>query len=154
MAAKRKVANSRKTEKKGTTTGHYLKFLVGTIDQLDKYPELKGFYLVMDNASIHNHEDIEHLITDRGYRCVYLPPYSPELNPIEQFWSTVKNRVRRSKFEDKEDLFIRISEACNNTPLETIRECIQHSINAFEKCRNKQPLKKNKKKKNEKRLLI
>ncbi|KAG1473861.1 hypothetical protein G6F56_000704 [Rhizopus delemar] len=111
--AKRKVANSRKTEKKGTTTGHYLKFLVGTIDQLDKYPELKGFYLVMDNASIHNHEDIEHLITDRGYRCVYLPPYSPELNPIEQFWSTVKNRVRRSKFEDKEDLFTRISEAYN-----------------------------------------
>lgn len=33
----------------------------------------------------HSDEDIGHYIVARGYDCVYLPPYSPELNPIEQF---------------------------------------------------------------------
>ncbi|EIE82108.1 hypothetical protein RO3G_06813 [Rhizopus delemar RA 99-880] len=58
---------------------------------MDKYPEMKGHYLVMDNAPIHSSTDIGKYIHSRGYRYVYLPPYSPELNPIEQFWSVVKN---------------------------------------------------------------
>lgn len=132
---KRKVTDAKKAGKKGTTTGHYLNFLRGALDQLDKYPELNGFYLVMDNASIHNHEENETLITNKGYRCVYLPPYSPELNPIEQFWSLVKNRVKRSKFNDKEDLFTRIRDACNEVPMEIITKSVEHSVEALEKCR-------------------
>ncbi|ORE12485.1 hypothetical protein BCV71DRAFT_87468, partial [Rhizopus microsporus] len=38
---KRKATDTKKVGKKGTTTGHYLNFLKGTLDQLDKYPELK-----------------------------------------------------------------------------------------------------------------
>lgn len=138
---KRKTATTKKSRKKGTTTGHYLNFLSGTLDHLDKYPELKGFYLVMDNAPIHNHEEIETLVTNRGYRCVCIPPYSPELNSIEQFWSLVKNRVnKRSKFKDKEDLFTRIRDACNEVPRGIITKSVEHSVEALEKCRNKQPL--------------
>ncbi|KAG1454782.1 hypothetical protein G6F46_008467 [Rhizopus delemar] len=58
---------------------------LATLDEMDKYPEMKGHYLVMDNAPIHSSADIRKYIYSRGYRCVYLPPYSPELNPIEQF---------------------------------------------------------------------
>lgn len=94
----------------------------------------------MDNAPIHNHEEIEKLITNRGYRCVYLPPYSPELNPMEQFWSLVKNTVKRSKFNDKEDLFTRIRDACNEVPREIITKSVEHSIRCFENCRNKEPV--------------
>lgn len=47
---------------------------------------------------------------------VYFPPYSPELIPIEQFWSIIEHKVRRSIFEDKEDLFTRNSEAYSNAP--------------------------------------
>lgn len=68
-------------------TGHYLSFLKATLDEMDKYPEMKGNYLVMENAPIHSSIDIGKYNYSRGYRCVYLPPYSPELNPIEQFWS-------------------------------------------------------------------
>ena len=102
--------------------------------------ELKGFYLVMDNAPIHTHEAIDNLVTSRGYRCIYLPPYSPELNPIEQFWAIVKNSVKRSKFDATEDLHTRITEACNNVPQTTLRNCIQHSVNVFSKCLNKEPV--------------
>ncbi|KAL1925902.1 hypothetical protein VTP01DRAFT_7241 [Rhizomucor pusillus] len=61
-----------------------------------------GYYLVMDNALIHTYEDIAKYIASRGYRCAYLPSYSPELNPVEQFWSVVKSEVKRNKFLEKD----------------------------------------------------
>ncbi|KAG1140346.1 hypothetical protein G6F37_009256 [Rhizopus arrhizus] len=87
---KRKLGRETDAYSTGTVTGHYLSFLKATLDEMDKYPEMKGHYLVMDNAPIHSSTDIGRYIRSRGYRYVYLPPYSPELNPIEQFWSVVK----------------------------------------------------------------
>ncbi|KAG1617393.1 hypothetical protein G6F46_004708 [Rhizopus delemar] len=75
-----------------TMAGHYLSFLKAILDEMDKYPEMKGHYLVMDNAPIHSSTDIGKYIRSRGYRYAYLPPYSPELNPIEQLWPVVKMR--------------------------------------------------------------
>ncbi|KAL1929230.1 hypothetical protein VTP01DRAFT_2289 [Rhizomucor pusillus] len=39
----------------------------------------------MENAPIHKSEDIDKYIESHGYRYAYLPSYSPDLNPIEQF---------------------------------------------------------------------
>ncbi len=125
---------------KGTTTGHYLNFIRKTLNEMDKTPLMNGFYIVMDNVPIHTHNDIDELITSRGYRSIYLPPHSPELNPIEQFWSVVKNKVKRGTFSDDEDLKTRIADACNNVPIQHVKAFIQHSCNQFEKCRNKEPL--------------
>ncbi|CEP13931.1 hypothetical protein [Parasitella parasitica] len=89
---KRKSAGSSRTvdkttSKRGTVTGHYFNCLSGTMDVLDRHEMFKDNYLVIDNAPISQHEDIRKHIENRGYRCIYLPPYSPELNPTEQFWS-------------------------------------------------------------------
>ena len=54
----------------GAVTGRYLSFLKATLDEMDKYPEMKGHYLVMDNAPIHCSTDIEKYIYSRGYRCL------------------------------------------------------------------------------------
>lgn len=62
---------------KGTTAGHYLNFIRKTLDEMDKNPLMNGFFIVMDNAPIHTHNDIDRLIISRGYRSIYLPPYSP-----------------------------------------------------------------------------
>lgn len=88
----------------------------------------------MDNVPIHAADVIDAMITKRGYKCVYLSPYSLELNPTEQFWSIVKNKVKRSQFQDKEDLSTRIAEACNTVPREHLEAFVQHSVNVFEKC--------------------
>jgi hypothetical protein len=139
---KRKSPAAKKPATGGTNSGHYVRFINLTLDEMDKYPEMKGFYLVMDNSPIHDKKsgEIDKMIEDRGYKCVYLPKYSPELNPIEQFWASVKRKVKRSQFGNTEDLKTRISEACDAVPAQHMKNFIQHSVNVFEKCLNDIPI--------------
>ena len=54
-----------------------------------------GQVVVMDNATFHKGGRIEQLIQDAGCKVLYLPPYSPDLNQIEQCWSWLKSRIRK-----------------------------------------------------------
>lgn len=56
-----------------------------------------GDILVMDNLSAHTGEAIRQLIEAKGVRLEFLPPYSPDLNPIELCWSKVKTALRAAK---------------------------------------------------------
>jgi len=51
--------------------------------------------IVMDRASFHRKSKLISLAEKFGQRLIYLPPYSPELNPIENFWSWLKNTLRK-----------------------------------------------------------
>ncbi|KAG1498473.1 hypothetical protein G6F49_005323 [Rhizopus delemar] len=110
------------------------------MDEMDHYPHMKGHYLVMDNAPIHTSDNIAKCVESCGYRCAYLPPYSPELNPIEQFWSVVKSKVKHNKFFEKETLMTRISEASNSLKLSDFKGNVGHSHKCLDKCRNGQAL--------------
>ncbi|ORE05620.1 hypothetical protein BCV72DRAFT_136170 [Rhizopus microsporus var. microsporus] len=70
---------------KGTTTAHFIKFMNILLCILDLNEDLKESYLVMDNCTIHRSKPMMRKIESRGYKLICLPPYSPELNPIEQF---------------------------------------------------------------------
>ena len=107
---------------------------------MGKYPEMKGHYLVMDNASVHSSIDIGKYIHSRGYRCLYLPPHSPQLNPIEQFWSVVKSKAKQNKFLEKELLTTRISEACDSLYMSDFKGLVTHSAKCFAKCLDKENL--------------
>ena len=97
--------------------------------------------MIMDNSPIHGKNgELSQLIETRGYKCVYLPPYSPELNPIEQFWAIVKGKVRRSQFGNTEDLKTRIAEACDQVPRKNLHKFAHHSVRAFEDCLNELPI--------------
>lgn len=63
-----------------------------------------GFTLVMDNARFHHATEIVQLVEQHGCQILYLPPYSPELNPIEQAWAPLKNRVRKNLRDGVDDL--------------------------------------------------
>jgi transposase len=54
-----------------------------------------GGILVMDNLSAHTGETIRQLIEAQGARLKFLPPYSPDFNPIELCWSKIKTALRR-----------------------------------------------------------
>ena len=51
--------------------------------------------IVMDNASFHRKSQLISLAENAGLRLVFLPPYSPEHNPIENFWSWLKRYLRK-----------------------------------------------------------
>ena len=137
-ATKRKAHGSAESSiPKGTTSGHFAQFISDTLDIMDEFPNMKGFFIVMDNAPIHRKEIVDPIIIERGYTPVYLPPYSPELNPIEMFWKVLKDRVRRTRLTDLETLITRIIEGSSDVPIEHLQSFIQHSINAFPKCLNK-----------------
>ena len=59
-------------------------------------PELKsGQTVVMDNASFHKSLLVREAIEAAGCKLVYLPPYSPDLNPIEKFWANLKRWINQ-----------------------------------------------------------
>ena len=54
-------------------------------------PELNSSHVViMDNASVHKSKKTREVIEKRGAKILFLPPYSPDLNPIEQTFGTLK----------------------------------------------------------------
>jgi transposase len=75
-------------------------------------PALKfGDVVVMDNLSSHNIKGVQRLIEKAGAEVLYLPPFSPDLNPIEKAWSKLKQILRSTKARTKEALEIAIAEA-------------------------------------------
>jgi transposase len=61
-------------------------------------PDMKpGEVLVLDNLSAHKLPDLEDRLAQHGLRVIFLPPYSPDFNPIELCWSKVKAALRAAK---------------------------------------------------------
>lgn len=60
-------------------------------------PSLRpGMVLVIDNASFHKSKKITELVESAGCKVKFLPPYSPDFNPIEHHWTAVKNAIRKA----------------------------------------------------------
>jgi len=75
-------------------------------------PQLQaGEVVVMDNLSAHKVKGIRELIEASGADLLYLPPYSPDLNPIEKAWSKLKQWLRSAKARTAEALEQAIAQA-------------------------------------------
>jgi len=60
-------------------------------------PSLKsGMVIVIDNARFHKSKKVVDLIEAVGCRIIFLPPYSPDFNPIEHWWAAIKNSIRKA----------------------------------------------------------
>ena len=54
-----------------------------------------GHIVIMDNVNFHKHQQIREAIERAGARIVFLPPYSPDLSPIELMWSKLKHYLKK-----------------------------------------------------------
>ena len=68
-------------------------------------PQLQpGHVVILDNLAAHKVEGVRQLVASRGAQLLYLPPYSPDFNPIEQAWSKLKQLLRGIKARVLEQL--------------------------------------------------
>lgn len=75
-----------------------------------------GDIVVMDNLGSHKAQAVRQAIKQTGARLVFLPPYSPDLNPIEQFFSTLKHWLRKAKERTIDGLNDRIAAILKRFP--------------------------------------
>ena len=122
---------------------HFFDFLQNLMDTLDRDDTRHQYkVLVMDNVRFHHVNEVKQLILSRGYGVEYLPPHSPELNPIENFWSSVKRKVRvqiasHNSLEGISDL---VEDAVREIHPESIAKMINHCKHQFAKCELRQDI--------------
>jgi transposase len=56
--------------------------------------EIKRKYIILDNASFHRKARLVDLASEKKCKVIFLPPYSPDLNPIENRWAWLKGKLR------------------------------------------------------------
>lgn len=91
-------------------------------------PTLKrGDIVVMDNVPTHKVEGIQEAIEEAGGTLRYLPPYSPDLNPIEGVYSTFKAFLRKYAERSEHTLRLRIRQFVRRLPAKTCASFFAHA---------------------------
>lgn len=70
-----------------------------------------GDMVIMDNLNVHKSAIAQKIISERGAMCIFLPQYSPDLNPIEKMWSKIKQILRGIKARTRKELESAIKKA-------------------------------------------
>lgn len=87
-------------------------------------PQLKrGMIVGMDNLSVHKNSFDLSLFRKKGVEIKYLPPYSPDFNPIELVWSPVKSLIRKSRPRTFDEIWNDINEALWRITSHTLSGC-------------------------------
>lgn len=84
-----------------------------------------GQVVVMDNLSAHKVQGVRQTLEAAGCRAVYLPPYSPDLSPIEPVWSKAKSVIRALEPRTVPDLEAAVELAMEQVTAEDCRGCFE-----------------------------
>jgi transposase len=91
-------------------------------------PELKpGDIVILDNLSSHKSKEVKAIIRQAGARLIFLPPYSPDLNPIEMAFSKLKTLLRKAAERTQETLWHRIGLLLDQFKPEECQNYIRHA---------------------------
>ncbi|CDO71854.1 hypothetical protein BN946_scf184939.g78 [Trametes cinnabarina] len=116
------------------TAEKFTLFIEMVLDCMNPFPQ-RNSVLVMDNPSIHHAEGLRELVEARGMRLEYLPTYSPDLNPIEEAFSSIKAWIRSNRDyalsemlgDEAADPYILIYDAVFTVTAEKARGWFMHS---------------------------
>jgi transposase len=85
-----------------------------------------GQIVIMDNLTAHKGERIKELIEERSCELLYLPPYSPDLNPIEEAFSKIKGILRKAEARSREALVEAMGRALDAVTSRDARGFFEH----------------------------
>jgi transposase len=107
----------------GTSTDVFLAYVTQVLA-----PQLRaGDVVIMDNLAAHKSPPVLEAIRAAGARPLYLPPYSPDLNPIEKTWGKLKDFVRRLPTLTRSAFDTAIAAAIDAVSLDDIRAWTAHA---------------------------
>ena len=86
-----------------------------------------GDIVIMDNSSVHKAKGVIDKILEVGAQVMFLPPYSPDLNPIEMLWSKMKTILRKLKARTSETLLEALNYALNCITKNDIKNWFSHN---------------------------
>lgn len=86
----------------------------------------KGSVLVMDNWTIHHGYEVRELVEQFGCELLYLPTYSPDLNPIEHLFAKIKTVIKKAKPESVKQLIQSFCDAVNDVSFQDILNSVRH----------------------------
>jgi hypothetical protein len=111
----------------------YLSILVNNADYLwrDSAANKDMGKPLIDNLSSHKIKGVRRLIEKAGAEVLHLPPYSPDLNPIEKEWSKLKQILRSAKARTKEALEIAIAETVRMITPDNAKAWFNHCVNGL-----------------------
>ena len=108
----------------GTLNGDLFKIFISRF----VVPKLKPLdILIMDCLSVHKVKGISEMVEAVGANVVYLPQYSPDLNPIEMVWPEIKADLRALKARTLDDI-------CDGIDIATDAVTPEHALNHFRNC--------------------
>ncbi len=88
----------------------------------------RGDVVVMDNLNMHKMVAVKAAITAAGATPVYLPTYSPELNPIELLWADLKRSLRKLALNAESELLRAVQRLRRRVPLSKLSGWFRHAI--------------------------
>jgi len=118
-----------------TPMGHQALVVEGTVNQnaFLSYLEhvllptlAKGSVLVMDNWTIHHGYEVRELVEQFGCELLYLPTYSPDLNPIEHLFAKIKTAIKKAKPVSINQLMQSFCDAVNAINFQDILNSVRH----------------------------
>jgi transposase len=86
-----------------------------------------GDVVVLDNLAAHKVDGVRQAIAAAGASILYLPPYSPDLNPIEQLFAKLKALLRKAAARTKDELWSTIGRLLETCPPSECANYLQHS---------------------------
>lgn len=112
---------------------HFSEFLTTLINHLHQ-DGVEGAHLIMDNVRFHRNDEVLALIRAHGHLPVFLPAYSPFLNPIEELFSQWKQIIRRAQPANENELYDAVHNASEHITPQNCLHYIQHMESYLPDC--------------------
>lgn len=99
-----------------TVDGEVVQYFIDKLSR--KLPTNKVFVMLIDNAAYHRTDELS---WPTNIIPFFLPPYSPELNPIERVWKVIKRKLSGVLFENINEIFSKVCAAWNSISKESFK---------------------------------
>ena len=114
-------------------TSTFSAFIIDLISHL-REAGVEHAILLADNVPFHHAHDVQQLVRAHGHEMIFIPPYSPFLNPIEEMFSQWKSIVRSSAPRNSEELAQAVNLASTRITSEHCQNYIRHVESYFSRC--------------------